>query len=250
VIYAEKIKGHFNRLLIMREEAFKDGNARAVKNIDYIYETPKGEHFEVDNDNLPIEAIVYKINKTRQFKPLQEKGDEDILIEYFHKVDGYANTYYEIVYAVLSKEIRPDQAGIYFRKLGERYPGFPATYRAMGAISLALDVDWKAVNFSKKAVSVNKYDPKALRLLSISEYALGNKYNSWANYKKAIKADPKITWKFMANYKKAIKADPKITLELWEEGYVIENKPKIYSEWKKYIVNLQQTEGIGLHSQQ
>jgi tetratricopeptide (TPR) repeat protein len=233
----------------MRESALKDGNARAVKNIDYIYETPKGEHFEVDNDNLPIQAIVYKINKTRQFKPLQEKRDEDLLIEYFHKVDGYANSYYEIVHAVLSKEIRPDHAGIDFRKLDERYPGFPATYRAIGAVSLASAVDWKAVNFSKEAFSVNKHDPKALRLLSISEYALGNKCNSWANYKKAIKADPKVTWKFLENYKKAIKADPKVTLELWEEVYIIENKPKIYNKWKKYIKNLQQTEGIGLHYQ-
>jgi tetratricopeptide (TPR) repeat protein len=223
----------------MREEALKDGNASAVENIDYIYETPKGEYFEVDNDNLPIEAIVYKLNKTRQFKPLREKRDEELLIEYFHKVDGYANSYYKIVYAILSKEVRPDQAGLYFRKLDEKYPGFPATYRAIGATSLALGVRWKAADFSKKAVSANRDDSKALRLLSISEYALGNKYNSWENYKKAIKVDPMVSWEVLAKYNKAIKVDPTKALKLWEEVYLIENKPEIYHGWSKYIKSRQ-----------
>lgn len=214
---AERIRGHFNRLPLMKDEALKDSNHRAVKDIQYIWETPSGEYFEVDNDNPPIESMIYKLDKTRQSKPLEGKRDEDLLIDYFHRVDDYAESYYRIVQAMVSKKINEPQAQFYLSTLNARFPGFSATNRALGAVSLSLADAYSAVNWGNKAISANKSDPKALWLLSIGEYARGNKYPALKYYKKAMKIDPKVNGAF------------------WEKEYVREKEPDLYREWQRYI---------------
>ena len=67
-IYAEQIKGHFDTLPLMRDEAAKDNNNRAVEDIDYVAVTKDGEYFEVDNGDKLFEVVIIKHNRARQFK--------------------------------------------------------------------------------------------------------------------------------------------------------------------------------------
>lgn len=217
VNYAEKINAHFNRLPLMREKALKDHNDRAVKNIDYIGETTNGEYFEVDNDNPPIESVIYKLDRTKQRKPLQEKKDEDLIIYYFHMVDRYAGEYYAIVDAIITQEVEADKTWLQLENLDANYPGFSATYRALGATSLVLGDTHNAVHFAEKAVSINRNDPKALMLLSISDFAI-------------LKNDTALKY-----FMEATAVEPQRTMEFWEIEYVMEKEPTIYSAWSNYV---------------
>jgi len=97
------------------------------------------------------------------------------------------------------------------------YPGFSATYRAMGATSLALGDTHKAVQLAEKVVSINRNDPKALLLLSISDFAILNKDTG------------------LKYFREAITVEPQGTMESWEIKYVIEKEPKIYYAWSNYV---------------
>ena len=192
---AEKIKGHFNRLPLMKEKASVDGNRRAIENIDYISKTPNGEYFEIDNKNPPIESLIYKIDKTRQWKPLRETKDEKLIIYYFHKVDDYANKYYKIVDSIITAKLEPAKATSRLEKLDATYPNFGATYTALVATTLASRHTDKATFWAKKAVSVNQNNPKALLMLSIGEYARGKKFDS-LRYLSDAKRIPLLTMHF------------------------------------------------------
>ena len=87
------------------------------------------------------------------------------------------------------------------------YPGFSATYKAMGATSLALGDTHKAVQLAEKAVSINRNDPKALLLLSISDFAILNKDTA------------------LKYFREAITVEPQGTMGSWEIEYVIEKEP-------------------------
>lgn len=212
-IYAEKIKPHFKHLPLMMEEAKKDGNDRSVKNIAYILETPSGEYFEVDNDKLPIESVVYKLDHTKQHKPLQEKKDEDLLITYFHKVEKYASRYFTIVEGFMYGYLTPTDAESHFIALKNIYPGFSATYRAIGLTSLASGNSDNAVKWNTEAININTNDYKALLLLSITEYARLNKKDSLSYWNRA-------SW-----------VKPKVTSNFWELNYIMNEVPDVYEGW-------------------
>ena len=216
-INAETITGHFNRLPLMKDQASKDDDDRAMVIIDYIWETPDGEYFKVDNEDLLIESIIYKIDKTKQHKPLQKKNDEDLIIYYYHLVEEYAKNYYPIVDGIVSGELMPNNALFNLEVLDANYPGFPATFRAMGAASFALGNTDQAVQWVGKAVSMNRNDTKALLLFSISEYAQLNKQTSLKYFKEAAWINPDVTSNF------------------WEIEFIMEKEPKIYHEWSDYV---------------
>ena len=212
---AEKIKSHFNRLPLMKEKASVDGNRRAIENIDQISKTPNGEYFEVDNKNPPIESLIYKIDKTRQWKPLRETKDENLIIYYFHKVDAFANNYYKIVDSIITAKVEPAKATSRLEKLDATYPNFGATYTALVATTLASHHTDKATFWAEKAVSLNRNNPKALLMLSIGEYARGKKRDSLRYLSDAKKIDPNVT----DNY--------------WEIQYVKDKTPETFSDWFK-----------------
>lgn len=214
---AEKIRGRFNRLPLMREIASQDRNRRAVKNIVYIYETPDGEYFEVDNNNPPIESLIFKTDKTKQRKPLDEVKDENFIIYYYHRVDSFAEQYYGVVDPMIQGLAPPPEAMPNLIKLKAEYRDFGATYRALGATALASGNVREGVWWTQKAFSVNEKDPKALLLLSIGQYALGytdasSKYLQSATY-----------------------IEPEVTHKSWEIQYIEENNPAVFNGWLKDI---------------
>jgi hypothetical protein len=214
---AEKIRGHFNRLPLMREIALQERNKRAIKNIDYISETPEGEFFEVDNSNPPIESLVYKTDKTKQRKPLDEVKDEILIIYYYHKVDNFAEDYYRVVDPMITGMATPEQAKSTLQGLRMKYSGFGAPLRALGASAIASGDAYEGVRWTKEAVSMNSNDSKALLLLSIGEYALG--------YTDA-------STKYL---KDAMYIEPRVTCNSWEIQYVEENNPKVFKAWFKDV---------------
>jgi len=213
VLKAEHVRGHFNYLSLMLEIATKDKNKRAINNINYILDTPNGEYFEVDNNNPPIESLITKVNKTKQMKPLAEVKDEDRIIYYFHKVDNFAKGYYPIVDTMITGKINPFKAK---RKLQQLDPKFNdgAVYRALGVCKLAYGNQIDAISDYKRAIIVNKSDSKALILLSLGEYAIGNKDRAIKTYKKAIKLDTET---------------PNI---FWELQYAKSEKPELFQKWQ------------------
>jgi len=214
---AEKIRGHFNRLPLMREIALQDDNKRAIKNIDYISETPGGEFFEVDNNNQPIESLIYKTDKTKQRKPLDEVRDENLIIFYYHRVDNFAEEYYGVVDPMIRGIVAPAQAKSTLIELKGKYSGFGATFRALGTTEIASGNVHVGLSWAKKALSVNEKDPNALLLLSVGEYALGHKHDS-SKYLKS-----------------AINMEPRVTCMSWEIQYVEENNPEVFNAWVKDI---------------
>ncbi len=214
---AEEVRGHFNRLPLMKEIAIQDNNKRAINNIDYILNTPNGEYFEVDNNNPPIESLVTKVNKTKQMKPLAEVKDEDLIIFYFHRVDNFAQGYYPIVDTMIAGKINPSMAKYKFKQLNRKFEAYGATYRAIGVCEWVYGNKKNAISDYKMAIKINKLDSKALMMLSLGEFAVGNKI-------KAIKA-----------YKKAIALDPKTPNISWELQYAMSKKPELYQLWKAQI---------------
>lgn len=214
----ERIYSHFNRLPLMRDEALRDGNERAVRNIDYVKNTHDGEYFEVDNETPPIESLVTKKNKTRQSKPLESKTDEDLLIAYYKKVDSYAQDYNQIMTSLQLRQISDSEAMREFESLFGKYPTFSSSPRAIGAIQLSQGRFQEASAIFKRALQVNQRDPIALASESMAIHALGEKTEAKSYAKKAKEVDPTLYF-----------------LGAWEMGYVLRNNPKIYNDWASYM---------------
>jgi len=137
-IYAERIKGHFDTLPLMRDEAAKDNDNRAVEDIDYVSDTKDGEYFEVDNGDKSFEVVIIKHNRTRQFKDLREKQDEDLLILYYQKVRQLAVAYNKIIQEMMGKALSPEQAKKHFSNLTTKYPTTSAIYRGIGVTEFSI----------------------------------------------------------------------------------------------------------------
>jgi hypothetical protein len=213
---SEIIKGHFNRLSLMRTMAEDDGNNQAVTNIDYISDTPNGEYFEVDNSNPPIESLIYKIDKTKQKKPLRTARDESIIIFYFHRVDNFASAYFKTVDLLISNQINPLDAISKFEKINTEFTSNRATlYRAISACFIAAKKPNKAVYFAKQASYISKQDQKSFILMSIGKYGSKNLSASKSFFDEAKKLDPTL----------------KQSQNSWELQYVSEKEPKIFLEW-------------------
>jgi tetratricopeptide (TPR) repeat protein len=217
LLIAEHVRGDFDRLPLMREIAVKDNNKRAIENIDYIYKTPNGKYFEVDNSNLPIESLITKNDRTKQKKPLTENRDENVLIYYFHRVDNFAQSYFNITDSLIMGIITPKKAADQFKKLGAEYEDFGAAYRAKGLCAFVTEGNYTASEYYGKAVDINKFDYKALILSSMREAAVGNKNGAIGFYKRAAKSGSE----FLKNF--------------WELQYLKGKKPEAYSTWKKII---------------
>jgi len=216
--FPEKIYSYFDRLPLMRDEALKDGNERAVKNIDYVQNTSDGEYFEVDNEKPPIESLVTKKNKTRQSKPLESKADEDLLIVYYKKVDPYAQDYNNIKTSLQLRQISDYVAMREFQSLLGKYPTFSSAPRAIGVIHLSQGQVQEASAFFKRALQANERDPIALASQSIAIHALGEKTEAKSYAKKAKEIDPALSF-----------------LSSWEMSYLLRNNPKIYNDWTGYM---------------
>jgi tetratricopeptide (TPR) repeat protein len=214
----ERISSHFNRLPLMRDEALRDGNERAVRNVDYVQNTHEGEYFEVDNEKPPIESIVTKKNKTRQSKPLESKTDEDLLIAYYKKVDSYAQDYDHIKTSFQMKKISEPIAMNEFKSLFAKYPKFSSSPRAIGVIHLSQGQAQEASVFFRMAIETNNRDPIALASESIAIYALGMKIEAKSFAKKAKEVDPTLSF-----------------LGSWEIDYLLRRNPEIYKDWRVYM---------------
>ena len=216
-IYAEQIKGHFDTLPLMRDEAVKDNDNRAVEDIDYVLVTKDGEYFEVDNGDKSFEVVIIKYNRARQFKDLREKQDEDLLIFYYKEIRQLAVAYNKIIKEMMGRALSPEQAKQRFSNLISKYPTTSAIYRGIGVTELASGFFVTAVGTSEKAVALNSMDAKAYWLLSLSEYARHNKRAS------------------LKNYIKALKLYPMISSDFWEKEFIINKNPKLYSNWETEI---------------
>ena len=216
--FGERIYSHFDRLPLMRDEALKDRNERAVRNIDYVQNTLDGEYFEVDNEKPPIESLVTKKNKVRQSKPLESKTDEDLLIVYYKKVDPYAQDYNHIIASLQMSKISESVAMGEFKSLSGKYPNFSSSPRAIGVIHLSRGQVQEASAFFKLAIQTNERDPIALTSESIAIYALGKKNEAQSYAKKAKKVDPTLSF-----------------LRSWEISYLLRNNPNIYNDWTTHV---------------
>ena len=214
----ERIYSNFNRLPLMRDEALRDGNERAVRNIDYVRNTHEGEYFEVDNEEPPIESLVTKKNKTRQSKPLESKTDEDLLIAYYKKVDSYGQDYDHIKTLFQMRKISEPIAMNEFKSLFAKYPTFSSSPRAIGIIHLSQGQAQEASAFFRVAIETNKRDPIALVSESIAIYALGKKNEAKSFANKAKEVDPTLSF-----------------LGSWEIDYLLRNNPEIYKDWRIYV---------------
>lgn len=214
----ERIYSHFNRLPLMRDEALRDGNERAVRNIDYVKNTHEGEYFEVDNEKPPIESLVTKKNKTRQSKPLESKTDEDLLIAYYKKVDSYAQDYDRIKTSFQMRKISDPVAMSEFKSLFAKYPNFSSSPRAIGVIQLSLGQAQEASTFFRMAIETNERDPIALASESIAIYTLGKKNEAKSFAKKAKEVDPTLSF-----------------LGSWEIDYLLQGNPGIIKDWRIYM---------------
>jgi len=216
--FTERIYSHFDRLPLMREEAFKDRNERAIRNIDYVQNTQDGEYFEVDNERPPIEALVTKKTKIRQSKPLELKKDEDILIEYYKRIDAYAGNYNQIKNYWIAGKIGDYTAVDQFHTLFRKYSTFSSSVRAVGIIYLTKGEPQEATKFFKEAIKVNERDPIALMAESMAVFALGEKTESRIYLDKAKGVDPTLFF-----------------LSSWELNHIQRSKPKIYKDWAAYV---------------
>lgn len=202
----------------MREEAVKDRNERAIIDIDYVQNTPEGEYFEVDNESPPIETLVTKKTKTKQRKPLDSKKDEDLLIEYYKRVEAYAENYNLIKDYFMTGKIGGDAAAEQFKFLSKKFPTFSSAPRAAGFVYLSQGRTQDARKFFKEALEINARDPIALTAESLVTYAQGKKSDSRFYVDKAREADPKLS--FMAS---------------WELHYIQRGNPQIFRDWATYI---------------
>jgi len=214
----ERIYSHFDMLPLMREEALKDRNERAIGDIDYVQNTPEGEFFEVDNERPPIETLVTKKDKTKQRKPLESRRDEDILIEYYKKVQAYAEKYNLIRYYLMAGKIGDYEAAQQFQLLAKKYPTFSSAPRAVGVVYFSQGRTQDATKFFKDALEINARDPVALTAESLVTYAQGKKSDSRFYVDKAKEADPKLS--FMAS---------------WELHYIQRSNPQIFRDWATHI---------------
>lgn len=216
--FTERIYSHFDRLPLMREEAVRDRNERAITDIDYVQTTPEGEYFEVDNGSPPIETVVTKRNKTKQRKPLESKKDEDLLVEYYKRVEPYAEDYTLIRNYFTAGKIGSDAAAEQFKVLSKKFPTFSSAPRAAGAVYLSQGRTQEASKFFKAALEINARDPVALTAESLVAYAQGKKSDSRFYVDKAREADPKLS--FMAS---------------WELHYIQRGDPHTFRDWETYI---------------
>lgn len=216
VVTADKIKGHFNCLPLMKETAQHRGDTRSARNIDYVYNTPQGEYFEVDTQSPPPESMIYKINKTRQIKPLEMIKDEKMIIYYYRIVEPFVQEYYSIVDQVQSKIIPVQKAEYGFENLNRKHgKDLGAFYRAIGAMKAKSGNINKAISYAEKAIEVNKNDSKAYGLLSIFELAKGDESESNAHLKTAKIVDPGLA----------------TVSDSWEIQFAFDHKPKILENW-------------------
>jgi tetratricopeptide (TPR) repeat protein len=215
---AESIYSHFDKLPLMREEAVNDGNERAIKDIDYVIKTEDGEFFEVDNERPPIETLVTKKNKSKQSKLLGAKKDEDLLIEYYKKVNVYGDAYNRIKNDWLVRKTSDDAAARQFYSLFMSYPRFSSAARAAGVIYLSKGQTQEAGKFFREALMANEKDTVALTGGSIAAYDLGNKGDSRFYIDKAKAVDPTLSF-----------------LTSWEVNYIQTSNPEVYRSWAKYL---------------
>jgi len=214
---ADYIYGHFDSLQLMREEAIKDKNERAVLLINYVQKTKDGEFFEVDNVRSPIEALVIKKTKIKQSKPLESRKEEDILIEYYNRVEEYAESYNQLMNLWLTGEIEDKTAISTFASLNNLYPNFSSSVRAMGVIYLAKDKPQEANKLLNEAIIINERDPIAWTVKSMIYFALGDKNKAECNAFKAKDIDPTLLY-----------------LSSWEINYLQQKNPKIYIDWASF----------------
>jgi hypothetical protein len=208
----------------MRDIAENDGDKRAVMDIEYIYDTPKGEYFEVDDQAPPIESLIYKIDKTRQKKPLDTIGDEKIVIKYFHRVDNFASDYYKIVDLLIDNKIRPDQAIYEFEKVNVEYKSNQAAlFRGMSACFIVAKNPNKAVHFAEQANFISKYDSRTYTLMSLAKYESHNLSSAKNFIDYARKYDPTLSR----------------VLNSWEVQYVYYNEPNSFIKWANKLNVLQ-----------
>lgn len=216
----KKIQGQFAEFWLMRTEAQGDQCRRAVAVIDYVWDTPNGSAFEVDNgDPPPFAAIVTKRDNTKVWKALEFKTDEDQLIVYHARVAQYGNPYLSMRQALLQRGVDLKQAYASLEALTRKFPKTSPIRTSMGFVRL-MDKQYEPARSDFKIASdMNSGDSAAFAGLSTANVML----KDLGSAGKALDA--------------AIAADPRQRFYGTREMFLLEElNPEAYNLWRQFII--------------